>query len=80
MVTAYLLAQRASTPLYGKLGDQHGRNLVSPGQIIIILAGSALCATRSRLIVCRAIQGIRGGGLMVTARAIVPALADRIAG
>jgi MFS family permease len=28
MVTAYLLAQRASTPLYGKLGDQHGRKLV----------------------------------------------------
>ncbi|HEY2834504.1 MAG TPA: MFS transporter [Sporichthyaceae bacterium] len=46
VMTAYLLAQTASTPLYGKLGDQYGRKLVFQVAIIIFLAGSAVSIHR----------------------------------
>ena len=74
VVTAYLLAQTASTPLYGKLGDQYGRKLLFQVAIITFLVGSALCGlaqSMGQLIAFRAIQGLGGGGLMVTAMAIV---------
>jgi EmrB/QacA subfamily drug resistance transporter len=74
VVTAYLLAQTVVTPLYGKLGDLYGRKKVVQVAIIIFLAGSVLCGlSRSmmQLIVFRAIQGLGGGGLMVTTQAVV---------
>ena len=74
VVTAYLLAQTASTPLYGKLGDQYGRKLLFQVAIITFLIGSALCGlaqSMGQLIAFRAIQGLGGGGLMITAMAIV---------
>ena len=74
VVTAYLLAQTVVTPLYGKLGDLYGRKIVLQSAIVIFLIGSALCgASQSmmQLIVFRAIQGLGGGGLMVTAQAVV---------
>jgi EmrB/QacA subfamily drug resistance transporter len=74
VVTAYLLAQTVSTPLYGKLGDQFGRKLLFQIAIVIFLVGSALCGlaqSMGELIAFRAIQGLGGGGLMVTALAIV---------
>src|SRR5689334_25273487 len=42
VVTAYLLAITAVTPLYGKLGDQYGRKVVLQGALVIFLIGSAL--------------------------------------
>ena len=42
-MTAYLLASTASTPLWGKLGDQYGRKICSRPSIVIFLIGSALC-------------------------------------
>ncbi len=74
VVTAYLLAQTVVTPLYGKLGDLYGRKKVVQTAIVIFLAGSALCGlsqTMMQLIVFRAIQGMGGGGLMVTTQAVV---------
>ena len=74
VVTSYLLAQTAVTPLYGKLGDLYGRKLVFLSAIVIFLIGSVLCgfaSTMPELIGFRFIQGIGGGGLMVTAMAIV---------
>jgi len=74
VVTAYLLASTVSTPLWGKLGDLYGRKTFFQAAIVIFLAGSALSgASRSmlELIVCRAIQGLGGGGLMIGAQAIV---------
>jgi len=39
VVTSYLLAATASTPLYGKLGDMYGRKPVFLAAILIFLAG-----------------------------------------
>jgi EmrB/QacA subfamily drug resistance transporter len=74
VVTAYLLAATVSTPLYGKLGDLYGRKLVFQAAIVIFLAGSALAGlsqSMGELIGFRAVQGLGGGGLMVTAQAII---------
>src|SRR6476660_2440413 len=74
VVTAYLLAQTIVTPIYGKLGDLYGRKRVLQFAIVIFLIGSALCGlsqSMSHLILFRAIQGLGGGGLMVTTQAVV---------
>ena len=74
VVTAYLLAQTIVTPLYGKLGDLYGRKRVLQAAIVLFLAGSALCGTSgsmNQLIAFRALQGLGGGGLLVTTQAIV---------
>src|SRR5438067_5315775 len=42
VVTAYLLASTASTPLWGKLGDLYGRKTFFQASIVIFLAGSVL--------------------------------------
>ena len=74
VVTAYLLALTVVTPLYGKLGDLYGRKVVLQGALVLFLAGSALCGLAqgmTELIVFRAIQGLGGGGLMVSAQAAI---------
>ena len=74
VVTAYLLALTVVTPLYGKLGDLYGRKIVLQGALVLFLAGSALCGLAqgmTELIVFRAIQGLGGGGLMVSAQAAI---------
>lgn len=74
VVTAYLLAQTVVTPLYGKLGDLYGRKKVVQVAIVIFLIGSALCGlarSMTQLIGFRAVQGLGGGGLMVTTQAVV---------
>src|SRR5215217_9672029 len=74
VVTAYLLAITAVTPLYGKLGDLYGRKIVLQGALVLFLIGSALCGQAQgmiELILFRAIQGLGGGGLMVSAQAAI---------
>ncbi|MET8975865.1 MDR family MFS transporter [Streptomyces sp. NPDC004539] len=74
VVTAYLLASTAATPLWGKLGDQYGRKRLFQTAIVLFLIGSALCGTAQnmpQLIAFRALQGLGGGGLMVLSMAIV---------
>jgi EmrB/QacA subfamily drug resistance transporter len=74
VVTAYLLAQTVVTPLYGKLGDLYGRKVVLQAGLVIFLAGSALCGLAqnlTELIAFRALQGLGGGGLMVSAQAAI---------
>ncbi|GJJ12694.1 hypothetical protein Clacol_006938 [Clathrus columnatus] len=77
--SAYLLAASALSPLYGKLSDIMGRKPVLYSCILIFLIGSALCGaaqTMTWLIVCRAVQGIGGGGIIqmvqITISDIVP--------
>src|SRR5947209_12307981 len=74
VVSAYLLAQTAVTPLYGKLGDLYGRKVVLQVAVVIFLAGSALCGAATgmtELIAFRAVQGLGGGGLLVLTQAVV---------
>ncbi|MEU1570835.1 MFS transporter [Streptomyces collinus] len=74
VVTAYLLAATAATPLWGKLGDQYGRKRLFQTAIVIFLVGSALCGAAqdmAQLIAFRALQGLGGGGLIVLSMAIV---------
>ncbi|HWF74676.1 MAG TPA: MFS transporter [Solirubrobacteraceae bacterium] len=74
VVTAYLLAQTAVTPIYGKLGDLLGRKVVLQAGLIVFLAGSALCGLSqnlTELIAFRALQGLGGGGLIVSAQAAI---------
>ncbi|KAG7092587.1 hypothetical protein E1B28_008930 [Marasmius oreades] len=65
--SAYLLAAAALSPLYGKLSDLVGRKPILYGCILVFLIGSALCGAAQNmtwLIVCRAVQGIGGGGIL----------------
>src|SRR3954462_7431081 len=74
VVTAYLLSSTVAGPLYGKLGDLYGRKRVLQIAIVIFLAGSALCGVGQdmvQLVVFRALQGVGGGGLIVTTVAII---------
>ena len=74
VVTAYMLASTATTPLWGKLGDMFGRKTVFQVCIVIFLVGSVACGqarNMAELIGFRGIQGIGGGGLMVLSMAII---------
>jgi EmrB/QacA subfamily drug resistance transporter len=74
VVTAYLLAATATTPLWGKFSDLYGRKRVLQTAVVVFLIGSMLAGasqTMGQLIGFRAIQGIGGGGLMVLAMAVI---------
>ena len=74
VTTAYLLAQTVVTPLYGKLGDLYGRRPVLQVALVIFLAGSALCGLShnfAELVAFRGLQGLGGGGLLVSAQAAI---------
>jgi len=71
---AYLLTLAAVSPFYGKLGDMYGRKPVVTFAIVVFIAGSLLCGmawSMETLIAARVVQGIGGGGLMVSAFAII---------
>jgi EmrB/QacA subfamily drug resistance transporter len=74
VITAYILTMTVSTPLYGKLGDLHGRKRLFVFAIVVFLVGSVLCGmamTMPQLIAFRALQGLGAGGLMVGVFAII---------
>jgi EmrB/QacA subfamily drug resistance transporter len=77
VVTAYLVAETVSMPLYGKLGDVFGRKRVLIVAIVLFLSGSALsglAASMTELAAFRALQGLGAGGLIVTAMAVIAEL------
>src|SRR5579884_1219692 len=74
VVTTYVVAAAAFAPLWGKLGDRHGRKLVLEASLAIFLAASALCGVSQSLwmlVVARGVQGAAAGGLMSLAQAAV---------
>ncbi|MFN8608249.1 MAG: MDR family MFS transporter [Vulcanimicrobiota bacterium] len=74
VVTAFLLASTATTPLYGKLSDLFGRRPLFLTAITIFLIGSVLCGLSKNmleLIIFRGIQGLGAGGLMTLAQTTI---------
>ena len=74
VVTSYLLASTASTPLWGKLSDLYGRKLMLQSAVVVFLIGSALAGisqNMTQLIGFRALQGLGAGGLMVLILAVL---------
>ena len=74
VVTAYLLASTAVTPIYGKLADLYGPKRIYMFAIAVFLLGSALCgmaANMAELIAFRALQGLGAGGLMALTFTII---------
>jgi EmrB/QacA subfamily drug resistance transporter len=66
LITAYLIASTAMTPLYGKLSDIHGRRVTLFLAIGLYMAGSLLCALAPNMLVLilgRIVHGLGGGGL-----------------
>lgn len=74
VVTAYLLASTASTPIWGKLSDLYGRKLILQTSVVIFVVGSMMAGLSQNmweLIATRAIQGLGAGGLMVMVLAVI---------
>ncbi len=74
VVTSYLLASTIATAIVGKLGDLFSRKSVFQVAVAFFLLGSVLCGlagSMAMLVGARALQGIGGGALMVTATAII---------
>jgi EmrB/QacA subfamily drug resistance transporter len=74
VVTAYVVAAAATTPLWGKLGDRHGRKRVLELSLALFLIASAACGAAPDmmlLVSARAAQGAAAGGLMTLAMAAV---------
>ena len=74
VITAFLLGQTISLPIFGKLGDQFGRKYLFMFAIALFVVGSiigALANSMTVLIVARALQGIAGGGLMILSLSLI---------
>ena len=74
IATIYLLTMTATTPLFGRLSDIHGRRLILRAGLLIFLAGgfaAALAPNIWALILARAVQGIGAAGLTSQALTIL---------
>ena len=66
LVTAYLLASTAVTPLYGKVSDIHGRRLTVLIALSVYMLGSVVCLAAPNMLVLifgRVLHGLGGGGM-----------------
>ncbi|MGJ7913520.1 MDR family MFS transporter [Neobacillus sp. LXY-1] len=74
VVSAYMVAEMAGMPIFGKLSDMYGRKRFFVFGLILFMTGSALCGTAetiTQLSIYRAIQGIGGGALVPIAFTIM---------
>jgi EmrB/QacA subfamily drug resistance transporter len=72
--TAYLLAEIATIPLWGRFADMYGRKRIFLAGLIIFLVGSVLCGSAGsmvELILFRAMQGVGAGCVLPVAQTIV---------
>ncbi|MDQ1624332.1 MAG: hypothetical protein QOH19_2750 [Actinomycetota bacterium] len=74
VITAALLANAATTPIWGKLADLFDKKLLVQLSIVIFVAGSVMAGLSESiplLLTARVIQGIAMGGLTALAQAII---------
>src|ERR1700761_324776 len=74
VVTSYLLASTIITALVGRRGDLFGRKRIFQAAVTFFVAGSVLCGlsqSMAMLVGARALQGIGGGAITVTATALI---------
>ena len=66
VTSAYMVAEMAGMPIFGKLSDMYGRKRFFVFGILMFMLGSILCGTANSIVelsIYRAIQGIGGGAL-----------------
>jgi len=66
LVTAFLIASTAVTPLYGKISDIHGRRLTVLIALSVYMVGSVVCLAAPDMLtlICgRVLHGLGGGGM-----------------
>ncbi len=74
VITAALLANAATTPIWGKFADLFDKKLLVQVSIVIFVAGSVLAGFAENipvLLTARVIQGVAMGGLTALAQAII---------
>jgi len=74
VTSAYMIAEMAGMPIFGKLSDMYGRKRFFIFGLIVFMIGSALCGTADSIVqlsIYRAIQGIGGGALVPIAFTIM---------
>jgi EmrB/QacA subfamily drug resistance transporter len=74
LITAYLIAATAVTPLYGKFSDIHGRRITVLIALSIYLAGSVVCLLAPNMLVLvlgRVLHGLGGGGMASTGMVVL---------
>ena len=79
LITAYLIASTALTPLYGKFADIHGRRaalLIALGIYIAASLFAAASTSMVMLILGRVAQGCGGGGLTAIAQMVLGDIAS----
>src|SRR5690242_10750479 len=67
VTSAYMVAEMAGMPIFGKLSDMYGRKRFFIFGIIVFMLGSTLCGTATSIVqlsLYRALQGIGGGALV----------------
>ena len=78
VITSYLIASTALTPLYGKFADIHGRRASLMVALGIYMTGSLISAFSTSLwmlIGGRIVQGCGGGGLVTTSQMVLADIA-----
>jgi EmrB/QacA subfamily drug resistance transporter len=66
LVTAFLIASTAVTPLYGKISDIHGRRVTVMIALSVYMLGSVVCLAAPNMLtlICgRVLHGLGGGGM-----------------
>jgi EmrB/QacA subfamily drug resistance transporter len=74
VITAALLANAATTPIWGKLADLFNKKFLVQLSIVVFVAGSVMAGlseTIPLLLTARVIQGVAMGGLTALAMAII---------
>lgn len=74
VITSYLIAATALTPLYGKFADIHGRRASLLIALSIYMTGAFISASAGSMLmlICgRVVQGIGGGGMVSSAQMVL---------